>query len=313
MVVGCWSSMAKRRETGPLEIQTINIIPDIHADPERLELMLGLVEDGSRIAFLGDFIDHSEGAGSADDEAVLKRVRQLMDDKDAVAVMGNHELNAILFHREIDGMPLRERSKKNRKQHNSFIDSFGTASQEAKYWTDFFLTLPLWLQLDGVRLVHACWSDKAISVIAERRPDGRLQEEDLPEVAAKKSVFANAVEMLLSGPECRLPEPFRFRDIKGEFRRDVRIAWWRPEARTWREAGLSVGDINELPDEAIPESCNVEFYPNSAPPVFFGHYKIKDTPKLEGYNVACIDYPDSPCTYTWMGEGRLIGKNLIEL
>jgi hypothetical protein len=46
-------------------------------------------------------------------------------------------------------------------------------------------TLPLWLELDGLRIAHACWSEKAIDIIKKRRPSGHLQLEDLEEVAAK--------------------------------------------------------------------------------------------------------------------------------
>ncbi|MCZ0964120.1 hypothetical protein [Paracoccus benzoatiresistens] len=52
-------------------------------------------------------------------------------DAGAVAVMGNHELNAILFHRG-----LRADSKKNRDQNRSFVEAFGFATPEAMGQTD---------------------------------------------------------------------------------------------------------------------------------------------------------------------------------
>lgn len=48
-----------------------NVIPDIHADPDRLDATLARL-DGP-LAFLGDFIDGKNGHG--DDRAVLTRVR----------------------------------------------------------------------------------------------------------------------------------------------------------------------------------------------------------------------------------------------
>ncbi|WP_044037714.1 hypothetical protein [Octadecabacter arcticus] len=75
-----------------------------------------------------------------------------------------------------------------------------SVTPEALKWTDWFLTLPLWLELDGFRLVHACWVDDAIATVAKRRPDGPLRVEDLLEVSEKKTKFAKAVERLTSGP-----------------------------------------------------------------------------------------------------------------
>jgi hypothetical protein len=63
----------------------ITVIPDIHADLQRLEATLAVV-DGP-LAFLGDLID-GRGQGACD-RIVLTRVRSLIDDG-AVTVMGNH-------------------------------------------------------------------------------------------------------------------------------------------------------------------------------------------------------------------------------
>lgn len=286
------------------------IIPDLHADPDRLEASLKAAGD-TRFAFLGDFIDAGENA-SSDDEAVLKRVRTLVEERNAVAIMGNHELNAILFHRtDEDGNPLREHSKKNRDQHKSFVDIFDIATPGALEWTEWFLTLPLWLELDRLRLVHACWDNDAIATVARRRPDGRLRPEDLPEVAAKKTPFAQAVETLTSGPEVPLPSGHSFHDIYGNERHNVRVAWWKAQRGTWRDVALSVPRPEELPDSQVSGTDGIPFYPDDAPPVFVGHYKMPGSPRIEWANAACLDYPAQPCVYRWEGEQRLQEGNLL--
>lgn len=281
----------------------IDVIPDIHADADRLEASLALAGAG-RIAFLGDLIDAGEGV-RADDRAVLARVRRLVDDGGARIVMGNHELNAILFHRG-----LRAASAKNVRQHASFLAAFGHGTREALDWTEWFLSLPLWRDAEGLRLVHACWSPAAIDEVAKRRPDGRLAEEDLEEVAEKRTPFARAVETLLCGPEVELPGGAVFTDIKGARRRHVRIAWWRSGARSWRDAALSVPEPGDLPDGPLTGFEGVELYPAGAPPVLVGHYKMHGTPAIESRNAACLDYPASPCLYRWRGEARLDAERL---
>lgn len=41
-------------------------------------------------------------------------------------------------------------------------------------WTDWFLTLPLWLDLGRLRLAHACWSIPDIATVVARRPEGSI-------------------------------------------------------------------------------------------------------------------------------------------
>lgn len=265
-----------------------------------------LSQAGDRIAFLGDFIDAGRSVSRPDDAAVLDRVLALMEAGAAVGVMGNHELNALLFHRlDADGAALRPRDAKNAAQHRSFCARFGIGTPEALDRTAWFLALPLWLELDGLRLVHACWDPDAIATIAARRPDGRLREEDLEEVARKETAFAMAVDLLVSGPEIPLPAGIGFHDAAGHYRNHVRIAWWRSEARTWRDAALSVPDADVLPETEIEIGCGVTFYRSEELPVLVGHYKMQGQPSIECPTAACLDYPKTPCVYRWVGEGAL--------
>jgi hypothetical protein len=290
--------------------RTFAVVPDIHADQNRLDTSLACA-GSAPLAFLGDFID-SMSAEQADDAAVLQSVRSLIDERGARAVMGNHELNAILFHTTgPDGQPLRPHLPRNIDQHASFIARFGVGTDEARHWCDWFLTLPLWLDLDGVRLVHACWDAQAIATISARRPDGRLRPEDLEEVAAKTSDFAKAVEQLTSGPEVRLPEGHSFHDRKGVERHHVRLSWWRLAGGTWRDASLAVPNPKELPVGEITNADGLPVYAASEPPVFCGHYKMKGPPRIEAPQAACLDYPETPCIYLWQGETALHKQNLL--
>lgn len=289
-----------------------SIIPDIHADLNRLKNSMAALGDEAPFAFLGDFIDAGHKVKNADDRAVLQMVKPMIERGDAVSVMGNHELNAILYHRtDAQGQPLRAHTDKNKKQHRSFSTQLGTGTTEALDWTEWFLhALPLWHDLGKLRLAHACWSNTAMAIVGERRPNGFLHVDDLEEIAAESTPFGQAVKAIVSGPEVRLPDPHSFKDFGGDVRREVRIAWWRSNANTWRNAALSVPDVNELPDAALPREVQAEIYESNYPPVFVGHYKMSGTPNLEAENALCLDYPDQPCAYRWGGEETLKSENL---
>lgn len=288
------------------------IVPDIHADMARLDASLKHASCNGMTLFLGDFIDAGKDVSAPADAMVLEKVRGLIEENRAMAVMGNHELNAIMFHsRNAQRQPIRKHSAENCRQHRSFIDAFGIHSENAIAWTDWFLKkLPLWIEIDGLRLVHACWSERCIQEIKKRRPDGYLMREDLPEVADESTPFGRAVKTILTGPEVRLPKPYTFKDFLGKKRNHVRLAWWNTEAKTWPEAALSVPDLSDLPTGLLPSDAVNEIYSTDAPPVLVGHYKMTGIPMIAHKKAASIDYPKAPCIYYWSGEKLLSQGNL---
>ena len=309
-------------------IKRYDIIPDIHACAGRLTATLEALDyrhrsgvwqhpKGRIAAFLGDFID-----GGLQNQAVIKAVRKMVESGHAVAIMGNHELNALHYHargeakRDPEGSTqdgfMRLHDNKNCDQHKAFLSEYPLESDRAQGVLSWFLNLPLFLELDGIRLVHACWDARHIELIRSRRPDGRLKAEDLQEVALEQTEFAKAVVNLLKGPEAQLPPGHVFHDYGGAPRTEVRIKWWAEPGATWREAALSVKDSAELPDSQFDGELDVTLYHPDAPPVFFGHYKREGVPQEpDALNVMCLDYPSSACAYRWDGEAKLVPDGLL--
>lgn len=305
--------------------QAYDIIPDIHADIDRLTSTLeslGYVQgsaswvhpEGRIAAFLGDFIDMGRA-----NRSVLTLVRAMRDQGSAVAIMGNHELNALLYYRpgpNADGTDdgyMRSHSAKNTNQHQTFLDEFPIGHPDTNEMMAWFLSLPLFLDLGGLRLVHACWDDNRMATIMSRRPDGVLAIDDLQEIALENGAtgFAEAVLTTLKGPEAELPAPHYFHDIKGHRRTALRLKWWQSSAMTWRDAALSVPDPETLPATPIEGDVAFRAYEAEAKPVFFGHYKRLGTPAIDAPNAVCLDYPRVTCAYRWTGEARLDPQNLV--
>lgn len=129
---------------------------DIHGHSDELvQLLISLgyekVEGTYRhherkVIFLGYFIDRGP-----QNRQVLEIMRPLIESGNALAVLGNHELNALAYHTEDQDSPgdyLRRHSLKNEKQHRATLDQL--APQELGSYLDWFRTLPMWLDLDGL-------------------------------------------------------------------------------------------------------------------------------------------------------------------
>ena len=71
--------------------------------------------------FVGDYIDRGKNS-----KQVVQLVRTMQENDSAIALMGNHEYNAICFHTKgSSGDYLRLRTNQNIKQHCATLQSFG--------------------------------------------------------------------------------------------------------------------------------------------------------------------------------------------
>lgn len=293
--------------------QHYDIIGDIHGHAEelvRLLLDLGYQRHGHgfrhadrMVLFVGDLIDR--GPAIAD---VIQIVRSMVDAGDALVVMGNHEFNAIAFHTAVPGTAkqwYRERSEKNRNQHQATLDQLSTRElTDAIAW---FRTLPVALELNGVRVVHAAWMEDRIGEI-NRSLDtfGHFTPEFLAEATRPCSELHAAVEDVLKGPELRLPSGYEIVDKSGHVRDTVRVKWYeQPAGRTYR--GYHIGS-DDVPDLAIDPAAAERLvgYSLDAPPVLVGHYWLTGMPVPLAANVACTDYSVAKngklVAYRWDGE-----------
>jgi len=289
-----------------------DLIGDIHGHADTLQRLLrqlgyskhnGVYRHPERQAiFLGDFIDRGPQI-----RETLEIVRPMVDAGTALAVMGNHELNALAFHTpdpDKHGCHLRPHNEKNSNQHAETMRQV-PAGELASYLS-WFRTLPLRLDLDGIRVVHACWDDKMVGRIS-----GPVTDEFLHSACRKGKPLYAPVEILLKGKEARLPEGLFFKDKEGHQRFKTRLRWYlSPEGQTYRTYAMAAEEIPcDLP--LAPEVIQVAApYPAEAKPVFLGHYWLSGSrPELLAGNVACLDWSVAKggflCAYRWDGEREL--------
>lgn len=140
---------------------------------------------------------------------------------------------------EHPGKFLRDHHKAgNREQHQAFLDIVeGTPRQ--KEITDWFRTLPLWLELPGLRVVHACWHQESMELLRPiLGPDQTLTEGAVLLGSRKGHPAYEAIEVVCRGPEVGLPPGISFEDKGGKVRHEVRVRWWQGDLATYRKAAI---------------------------------------------------------------------------
>lgn len=284
---------------GLKENMKYDIIGDIHGHADKLEgllLKLGYTctddvyhQDGHKLIFVGDLID-----GGTQNIRTIQTVRNIVKYGQGIAVMGNHEYNAICFHTQIPGTNeyLREQTPGRLKQHRAFLDELPLGSDETMEVIEWFKTLPLFLQIDGFRVIHACWCDNSIDRI---RPylneDNTIKNDGIVDFVTSHDDFNNSVEILLKGKEVKLPEGMSYDDKYGSERYHIRAKWWGKKKRSFRDIAFGYTDqvINQLPEDQYPGETDIPRY-NASEPVFFGHYWQTGAPVLQKPNICCVDY-----------------------
>ena len=302
--------------------QKYDIIGDIHghADPLRALLeklgyleTLGAYRHPERtVIFMGDFVDRGPKI-----RETLQIVKAMMDAGTALAVMGNHEYNAIAYHTpDGRGGYLRPRDAEKMRQHQATLDQVAIPEpEEWEGWLNWFKTLPLFLDLGDLRLVHACWSAEKIAFL---NGDNGLTDELLVKSAVKGTPEYRAVEVLIKGKEIRLPEPHTFTDKGGVVRRDIRTKWWLSgEGHTFHS--LCMPECDTVPKVPVDTAALKLGYAPTEPPVFVGHYWLPPaTPELLAPNVACVDYSVAKpggmlAAYRWDGEAVLDAAKMVSV
>jgi hypothetical protein len=235
----------------------------------------------------------------------------MVDAGDALAVMGNHEYNAIAFHTPRLGKQdawFRAHSDKNLKQHHATLQQLSSAKlAEAVEW---FKTLPVAIDLGRIRVAHASWQSRDIARInLALAMNGKFTPEFLSSSENAESDLSRSIESVLKGPELQLPPGYSIVDKAGHVRNSVRIKWYEDgTGRTYRQHHLG---SDTVPDVRIEPSALAKFetYPNDAIPVFVGHYWLTGTPKPLTTNVACTDFSVAKggklVAYRWDGESVL--------
>lgn len=295
-----------------------DVIGDIHGHAEELRRLLAQLgyeeRNGAYLAeqrkavFVGDFID----CGPAIRDA-LQIARAMVSRDAAYALLGNREFDALCYHTpDGTGGFLRSHNTRNTRAHQATLDQLVLPDPEEWYsFLQWFKDLPLFLEIEGLRVVHASWDANSIRLVRGRS----FHDPDfLAAAATKRAPEFEAVGKLLEGPQIRLPDSRTSTDENGTEREDMRVAWWQSRKRKKRliYPEIAVPNTAAIPETAVPAEVlsGLPSYGRREPPVVFGHYGlISDKPQPLERNAVCVDYGVAEggflTAYSWSGEKQL--------
>jgi len=220
----------------------------------------GVHPDGRRLVFVGDLTDRGP-----DSPAVVELVQRLRDADLAQCVLGNHDLNILL---NLDKYDNGWFYGKEFVADGGFTVPQVIADEPTRQKVlRLFRTLPIALERDDLRVVHASWDDEMID-IARRSGDAvALYREHHERIKVSHAGLApdetsqqlrlqndNPVKRLTSGPEKLAETPHM---AGGQMRHTERVHWWKTYRGTF---------------------C------------VFGHYSLNDGEPRGSESAFCVDY-----------------------
>lgn len=262
--------------------------------------------------FVGDIVDRGPRIREA-----LHLVRDMVDRGSARIVMGNHEYNALGYctrARPGSGKThLREHNARHDRLIAETLEQFAHHPHEWNEFLEWFYTLPLFLETDEFRVVHACWDEKLIRQFQQTHSHDGLIDEDFLHASVVGGSFAGKVmDRLLRGTDMRLPDGQTMTGDDGYTRRFFRTKFWAENPQTY-------GDVVFQPDplpadiarKPLSEKDREQLitYGRDEPPVFVGHYWRSGHPAPIKHNVACLDY--SAVKYGKLVAYRMDGEQVL--
>ena len=232
--------------------------------------------------FIGDYIDR----GTKIFETV-ELVKKMQESGAAIALMGNHEFNFLeLHHKDVEGNFFRSQTKRSQVEETDAAFK----GKDLNSYLNWMAQLPIALESEHFRAVHAQWEEDAIEVLKNTSIE-KLDENGLRSAHTDSNLY-KSIEILLKGKELKLPETLHYNDHCSEARTEARIKWWQPRKRT-----LFGEDFASLPEHMIDKDISAFnhdydfYYEKEHTPVFFGHYWM-DASRVElmSSNACCVDY-----------------------
>ncbi len=300
-----------------------DIIGDVHGYASLLRKLFksagyrksgsGFVHSGRKAVFVGDFVNRGPEIREC-----LQLIRSMTEEGNAMAVLGNHEVNAILSGLKRESKePLLTAGGIRVASMEETLRQFKAYPEEWKGYRKWFRTLPLYLDLGAIRVVHACWKEENIGMIRTELQTGRIPRKVFRNLVLEpRSPLSQSILQTTRGIHHMIPSDLRIYDNRHRRHPFYRVRWWlEPRGLTFQEWSFESKfrlPSYTIPPEILPEQTE---YPDGDPIVFFGHYCRGNGPFVIRGNLCCVDACVSGkgvlAAYRWEGEEVLDPAHLI--
>lgn len=279
-----------------------DIIGDVHGCALSLRILLsrlgytqkqGVYQHPERQAiFLGDIIDRGPHIREA-----LHLVRDMVDGGHAQIIMGNHEYNYLCYATPAPSgfaQPyLRPHTARNQRILEQTLQQLANHPDDQRDFLGWFEQMPVFLDLERFRVVHACWHQALIDRFVQLTGGNQLTRGFLFRSAVKDSVEWDIMDRLLRGTHLRLPNNEIMVSRDGFVRSFFRTKFWVRDP-------YYLVDVVFQPDPLPAHLARLPLtrenrselicYGENQKPLFIGHYWCHGEPEPLAPNIACLDY-----------------------
>lgn len=309
------------------EASGYDLIGDIHGCAHTLERLLlqmdyrksnGVWQHPDRkVIFLGDIVDRGPRIRES-----LELVYRMVQAGEAAMIMGNHEHNALTYCTPAPAGFADDYLRSHNPRHTRLIqetlEQFASAPDEWALYLSWFKDLPLYLETEQFRVVHATWDDALIRQLQQEYQTDKLTEQLLIDSVKPESFGFKLMEHLTRGCHIRLPNGVEIHGGDGFTRRTFRTHFWAEEPVTYGDVIFQPDNLpGSLEDQVLSpeERAALVHYGRNERPLFIGHYWCEGVPALVNPNIACLDYSavkyGKLACYRYSGEARLDAQNFV--
>ncbi len=159
----------------PLPAGSLDIIGDVHGELQALHQLiknLGYQKDGSHpdkrtLIFVGDYCDRGPNS-----PAVIEYLKLLINNNKAKGILGNHEINLLIDDaKDGSGWYFDQRYESDLKNYAPFSRVEPKNREKIR---QFLSSLPIALERNDLRIVHAAWVNESINAIRSVKSDNFL-------------------------------------------------------------------------------------------------------------------------------------------
>jgi hypothetical protein len=301
-----------------------DIIGDVHGYAGLLKALLlklgytktnGCYRHPSRKAvFLGDLINKGREV-----RKTLKIVRRMVENQAAFSVLGNNDYRAICyFTKSATGKFLLNHNSRTRNLFYFTTKSY--TGKEEKLAEDilWLKTLPLFLELDDFRAVHACWDKKLVKFLKKSYPLQLMDDNFLEKSVLSGTDENQAIETLLSGKKIPIDQKVTVLNSHQKPISEIPVRWWlNPYGLYLKQIALGNYIFTENRILSRKEMKLFSEYPVHKKPLFLGHYCLRGSTGILQENICCVDFccyrTGKLVAYRWNGEKLLDIKNIVSV